>query len=257
MKWSGSGTLEPEDEKQRRHAVVVGLGEQGPVKIQGKQSRVADAGAHAAPAYKACRLAVKPVDQDLYQIPPDMLCHEPRVKRPPFPPYADASSSSIQLAKLQYCTHHHEMHHSLSTFHCLYLHARNQLKIYASMFFFLLRADESTPSVRASWVLLFNPWCAEEADEEERVDGLPGAQLRRLGIHHTRLCQMTAHHERPAPLFCVCGVPACLLPRSCKDHSVPENHGHDVVTRRTSPVSLSLSVLVHLSVFPCAWSSYA
>lgn len=131
MKWSGSGTLEPEDEKQRRHAVVVGLGEQGPVKIQGKQSRVADAGAHAAPAYKACRLAVKPVDQDLYQIPPDMLCHEPRVKRPPFPPYAGASSSSIQLAKLQYCTHHHEMHHSLSTFHCLYLHARNQLKIYA------------------------------------------------------------------------------------------------------------------------------
>ncbi|TKW16950.1 hypothetical protein SEVIR_5G332800v4 [Setaria viridis] len=77
VKWSGSATLEAEDEKQRQ-AVVVGLGEQGAVKIQGKQSRVADAGAHASPAYKACRLAVKAVDQDLYQIPPDMLCHEPR-----------------------------------------------------------------------------------------------------------------------------------------------------------------------------------
>ena len=61
--------------------MVVGLGgEQGAVKKQGNQSRVADAGAHASsPAYKACRVAVKAVDQDLYQIPPDMLCHEPRV----------------------------------------------------------------------------------------------------------------------------------------------------------------------------------
>jgi len=78
VKWSDSATLEAEDEKQRQ-AVVAGLGEQGAVK-QGKQSRVADAGAHASsPAYKACRVAVKAVDQDLYQIPPDMLCHEPRV----------------------------------------------------------------------------------------------------------------------------------------------------------------------------------
>lgn len=72
MKWSDSATLELEDEKQRQQ-VVVGLGEHGAVKKQGKQSRVADAS-------PACRLAVKAVDQDLYQIPPDMLCHEPRVK---------------------------------------------------------------------------------------------------------------------------------------------------------------------------------
>ena len=78
MKWSDSATLEAEDEKQRQ-AVVAGLGEQGAVKKQGKQSRVADAGAHASPAYKACRAAVKAVDQDLYQIPPDMLCQDPRV----------------------------------------------------------------------------------------------------------------------------------------------------------------------------------
>ncbi|KAG2591890.1 hypothetical protein PVAP13_5NG511300 [Panicum virgatum] len=78
VKWSDSATLEAEGEKQRQ-AVVAGLGEQGAVKKQGKQSRVADAGAHASsPAYKACRVAVKAVDQDLYQIPPDMLCHEPR-----------------------------------------------------------------------------------------------------------------------------------------------------------------------------------
>ncbi|XP_039852276.1 uncharacterized protein LOC120710751 isoform X2 [Panicum virgatum] len=78
VKWSDSATLESEDEKQRQ-PVVVGLGgEQGAVKKQGKQSRVADAGAHASPAYKACPAAVKAVDQDLYQIPPDMLCHDPR-----------------------------------------------------------------------------------------------------------------------------------------------------------------------------------
>ncbi|KAF8766237.1 hypothetical protein HU200_007744 [Digitaria exilis] len=73
VKWSDSATLELEDEKQRQR-VVVGLGEHGAVKKQGKHSRVAD----ASPAYKACRVPVKAVDQDLYQIPPDMLCHEPR-----------------------------------------------------------------------------------------------------------------------------------------------------------------------------------
>ena len=31
------------------------------------------------PCDKACRAAVKAVDQDLYQIPPDMLCQDPRV----------------------------------------------------------------------------------------------------------------------------------------------------------------------------------
>ncbi|CAO2178149.1 unnamed protein product [Urochloa humidicola] len=74
VKWTDSATLELDDDKQRQ-PVAVGLGE---VKKQGKQSRVADAGARDSPAYKACRVAVKAVDQDLYQIPPDMLCHEPR-----------------------------------------------------------------------------------------------------------------------------------------------------------------------------------
>jgi hypothetical protein len=31
--------------------------------------------------YKACRLVNKAVDQDLYEIPPDMLCHKRRVKK--------------------------------------------------------------------------------------------------------------------------------------------------------------------------------
>ncbi|KAK3120131.1 hypothetical protein QOZ80_9AG0682170 [Eleusine coracana subsp. coracana] len=72
VKWSDSATLE-EDEKQ--HKVV---GDHGAVKKQGKQSRVADAGPHAA-GYnsRACRV-VKAVDQDLYEIPPDMLCYKPK-----------------------------------------------------------------------------------------------------------------------------------------------------------------------------------
>ncbi|TVU25651.1 hypothetical protein EJB05_28155 [Eragrostis curvula] len=80
VKWSDSATLEDEKHKQQQHKVVVGLGDHGAVKKQGKQSRVADAGPHAADyGYKACRV-VKAVDQDLYEIPPDMLCHKPRKK---------------------------------------------------------------------------------------------------------------------------------------------------------------------------------
>ncbi|XP_066335619.1 uncharacterized protein [Miscanthus floridulus] len=87
VKWrEESATLEledeDEDEKQRQH-VVVGLGDHGgAVKKQGKQGSlvVAHDRVHASSAYKACRVgaAVKAMDQDLYHIPPDMLCHEPR-----------------------------------------------------------------------------------------------------------------------------------------------------------------------------------
>jgi hypothetical protein len=51
------------DDAEQHMVMVVGLGDHGEVK---KQSRVAD--------YKA-------VDQDLYEIPPHMLCHKPRVCR--------------------------------------------------------------------------------------------------------------------------------------------------------------------------------
>ena len=85
VKWrEESATLEledeDEDEKQRQH-VVVGLGDHGgAVKKQGKQQST------VVRAYEA----VKAIDQDLYHIPPDMLCHDPRVSRP--------SSSLIHLA---------------------------------------------------------------------------------------------------------------------------------------------------------------
>ena len=86
VKWreeSATLELEDEDEKQRQH-VVVGLGDHGgAVKKQGKQQSlvVAHDRVHASSAYKACRVgvAVKAMDQDLYHIPPDMFCHEPRV----------------------------------------------------------------------------------------------------------------------------------------------------------------------------------
>ncbi|KQJ88576.1 uncharacterized protein LOC100828522 isoform X1 [Brachypodium distachyon] len=77
VKWIDSATLEAE---QRAHKVVAGPGEHG-AKKQGKQSRVSDsdAGAHLAGRnHKACIRAVKAVDEDLYVIPPDMLCHKPR-----------------------------------------------------------------------------------------------------------------------------------------------------------------------------------
>jgi hypothetical protein len=80
VKWRESATptleLDEEDEKQRQQ-VVVGLGEGehgGAAKKQGKQQTT------VVHAYEA----VKAIDQDLYHIPPDMLCHEPRVSRPSF-----------------------------------------------------------------------------------------------------------------------------------------------------------------------------
>ncbi|BAF28130.1 uncharacterized protein [Oryza sativa Japonica Group] len=88
VKWIDSGALGEEEvvdekQRQRQHKVVVGLavagGEHGAARKQGKQSRVADGGAHAAMGYKGCRPAVvKAVDRDLYEIPPDMLCNKPR-----------------------------------------------------------------------------------------------------------------------------------------------------------------------------------
>ena len=80
------------------------------------------------------------------------------------------------------------------------------------------------------------------------MDGLPGVQLHRLGIRRGRTaCPMTAHHESPAALFLCARLPAPV-----KTHSVPENHGHDVVTcqlSHTTPLSLVISFGV--------WSSYA
>ncbi|KAG0529905.1 hypothetical protein BDA96_05G137700 [Sorghum bicolor] len=88
-KWrESSGTLElededeDEDEKQRQqHVVAVGHG--GAVKKQGKQqqqqqSPVAHAYSKACRRVGAAAAVVKAMDQDLYHIPPDMLCHEPR-----------------------------------------------------------------------------------------------------------------------------------------------------------------------------------
>lgn len=98
VKWrqSATATLELEDEDgeheedekkkqlQQQHLgldVVVGLGLGGhggaggaARKQQGKQQS-------PVVGYQARRrrAAVKTVDQDLYHIPPDMLCHEPRV----------------------------------------------------------------------------------------------------------------------------------------------------------------------------------
>ncbi|XP_062183259.1 uncharacterized protein LOC133887347 [Phragmites australis] len=80
VEWSNSAPLEQEEKQRQQQLHHGGLGEHGAVKKQGKQSRVADAGAHAA-AYKVCRMAVKAMDQDLYAIPPDMLCDKPRQKR--------------------------------------------------------------------------------------------------------------------------------------------------------------------------------
>ncbi|XP_066342808.1 uncharacterized protein [Miscanthus floridulus] len=77
VKWRESATPtlelededEDEDEKQRQQDVVVGLGDHGgAVKKQGKQQST------VVHAYEA----VKAIDQDLYHIPPDMLCHDPR-----------------------------------------------------------------------------------------------------------------------------------------------------------------------------------
>ncbi|KAL5203790.1 hypothetical protein ABZP36_008661 [Zizania latifolia] len=76
VKWIDSGALAEEgDEKQQK--VVVGLAVAAEHGARKPARRLADAGAHAAYHYKACR-PVKAVDQDLYEIPPDMLCHNPR-----------------------------------------------------------------------------------------------------------------------------------------------------------------------------------
>ncbi|KAL6659752.1 hypothetical protein ACP70R_002581 [Stipagrostis hirtigluma subsp. patula] len=68
VKWSDSAPVF-EEEKPAKN--TMGEHGHGAGKKQGKQSRVADCN------YKACRV-VKAVDEDLYQIPPDMLCNKPR-----------------------------------------------------------------------------------------------------------------------------------------------------------------------------------
>ncbi|VAI10470.1 uncharacterized protein LOC119294119 [Triticum dicoccoides] len=83
VKWSDSGTLEVDGEQRQRQRqrqkVVVGLREEhGPKKPIEIYLKVSDADAHlAASCNKASRRAraVKAVDEDLYVIPPDMLCH--------------------------------------------------------------------------------------------------------------------------------------------------------------------------------------
>ncbi|KAM3316306.1 hypothetical protein ACQJBY_034439 [Aegilops geniculata] len=82
VKWSDSGTLEVDGEQRQRQRqrqkVVVGLREEhGPKKPIEIYLKVSDADAHlAASCNKARRArAVKAVDEDLYVIPPDMLCH--------------------------------------------------------------------------------------------------------------------------------------------------------------------------------------
>ncbi|KAM0835106.1 hypothetical protein ACQ4PT_063154 [Festuca glaucescens] len=71
----GSATMEMADdeEQRRRQKVVVGLQEEHGTK------KKADAGAPIMSSAKyLTRRVVKAVDEDLYVIPPDMLCHKPR-----------------------------------------------------------------------------------------------------------------------------------------------------------------------------------
>lgn len=85
VKWSDSGTLEVDGEQRQK--VVAGLREEHGPRKQGKPMeiylKVSDADAHlTASCNKTPRRvrAVKAVDEDLYVIPPDMLCHSnPRV----------------------------------------------------------------------------------------------------------------------------------------------------------------------------------
>ncbi|VAI24879.1 unnamed protein product [Triticum turgidum subsp. durum] len=92
VKWGDSGTLEVDGEQRQRQRqkVVVGLREehgprkqqQGkPIEIYLKVSDAADA--HLAASCTKTRRArvVKAVDEDLYVIPPDMLCHNNPRKR--------------------------------------------------------------------------------------------------------------------------------------------------------------------------------
>jgi hypothetical protein len=68
------------------------------------------------------------------------------------------------------------------------------------------------------------------------VDGLPGVRLRRLGIRRTA-CPMTAHHESPAALLCVClPVPA------------PVKH---------TPYRKTMAMMLSLASSLGVWSSYA
>lgn len=75
------GEHEHEDEKkqlQQQHLgldVVVGLGLGGAGAGAARKQQSPVVGYQA----RRRRAAVKTVDQDLYHIPPDMLCHEPRV----------------------------------------------------------------------------------------------------------------------------------------------------------------------------------
>ena len=82
---------------EQRQKVVVGLREHGTK----KQSRVSDAGVHMPSANYATqtRRAVKAVDEDLYVIPPDMLCHKPRVNLPSYlitGPWAPRSNGVLE-----------------------------------------------------------------------------------------------------------------------------------------------------------------
>ncbi|XP_020150244.1 uncharacterized protein [Aegilops tauschii subsp. strangulata] len=94
VKWSDSGTLEVDGEQRQRQEVVVGLREQHgtkkeegrgkPVEIYLKVPHAADAHLSTTAGYnKTSRRvrAVKAVDEDLYVIPPDMLCHNNPRKR--------------------------------------------------------------------------------------------------------------------------------------------------------------------------------
>ncbi|KAF7051010.1 hypothetical protein CFC21_059298 [Triticum aestivum] len=84
VKWSDSGTLEVDGEQRQK--VVVGLREEHgpkkegrgkPIEIYLKVPHAADGHLSTTAGYnKGHRVrAVKAVDEDLYVIPPDMLCH--------------------------------------------------------------------------------------------------------------------------------------------------------------------------------------
>jgi hypothetical protein len=65
-----------EEQRRQRQKVVVGLQEQHGTK---KKKTGAGAPTMSSAKYQTTRRAVKAVDEDLYVIPPDMLCHKPRV----------------------------------------------------------------------------------------------------------------------------------------------------------------------------------
>lgn len=78
--WS-SATMEMADEEEQRRQrqkVVVGMQEQHAT----KKKTGAGAPTMSSAKYQTTRRAVKAVDEDLYVIPPDMLCHKPRKRLP-------------------------------------------------------------------------------------------------------------------------------------------------------------------------------